>query len=79
MATVRRGAEYPWEAWAARQVRDTSNLSTLAEPTFRYKSGSVRVLEIFRYLIAPKSLHGINQSGAASRDVAGEKRHGNQN
>ena len=46
---------------------------------FRYKSGLVSVSEIFRHLIAPKRLHGINQSGAASRDVAGEKRDGNQN
>jgi hypothetical protein len=28
---------------------------------------------IFRHLIVPKRLYGINQSSAASRDVAGEK------
>ena len=50
------------------------------KPTFgqvvRYQL-SVSDSAIFRHLIVPKRLHGINQSGVASRDVAGEKRHGN--
>jgi hypothetical protein len=39
---------------------------------------SRRLLRRDRHLTVPKRLHGINQSGVASREVAGEKRHGNQ-
>ena len=44
---------------------------------FDFRARSMSVMGILGYLIVPKRLHGINQSGVASGDVAGEKRHGN--
>jgi hypothetical protein len=51
-----------------------SQVCAFASPFF----ASMSAMKMLCHLLAPKCLHGINLCGVASRDIAGEKRHGDQ-